>query len=450
MGNILYKVNRGGKNHPTWAYNSVIYEFNTRQFTVDGTFRAASEHLPRLKELGVDILWMMPIFPIGNERRKGKLGSYYSIVDNTQVNDEFGTMKDFCNFVDQAHELGMYVILDWVTNHTARDAKWTKDHPEWYEWDAEHNEIATPFDWSDTAKLNYESEEMRAEMIKNMGFWLKKANIDGFRCDMAMLVPLEFWDTATKELTVVAESKGRELFMLAESEGVEFHNAFDATYCWDEHHILNKIAKGEANCNTLGERLAYENSIYDHSALRMHFTSNHDENSWNGSCISRMGEGAEAFAALTFILSGMPLIYTGQEVAQSRQLEFFDRDTIDWINLSSEKRGQGTQRLYKALCELKHNHPALLAGDKGGDIYGVDNELPWQVFAVKRKIGKKIVFAIFNLCNEVSTVRFHDEDFNGKYSELQWKTARSSKKTVELSSETVYNLNPWEFIIYYK
>ncbi|MFI3286849.1 MAG: alpha-amylase family glycosyl hydrolase [Rikenellaceae bacterium] len=449
MGNIIYKVHRGGKKHPSWTDSAIIYEFNTRQFTVDGTFRAAMEHLPRLKELGVDILWMMPIFPIGNERRKGTLGSYYSIEDNTAVNDEFGTMKDFCNFVAEAHNLGMYVILDWVSNHTARDARWITEHPEWFEWDAEKNEFATPFDWSDTAKLNYQSEEMRTEMIKSMAFWLKKAKIDGFRCDMAMLVPMEFWHRATKELTKVAEGLGKELFMLAESEGPEFHDAFDATYSWEEHHLMNKIAKGEANCYTLGERLAYESSIYDESALRMHFTSNHDENSWNGSSITRMGDGAETFAALTFILSGMPLIYTGQEVGQARQLEFFDRDTIDWINLSSNKRGQAIERLYKGLCDLKHSHPALLAGEKGGDIVGIDNNVSWQMFAVKRRVGAKTVIALFNLGDSPVEARFEDKDFSGKYKEMLWKGAKSSAN-VELSCEQTYSFKAWEFRILYR
>lgn len=448
MGNIIYKVNRGGKKHPSWAYNAVIYELNTRQFTPSGTLVEAIGHLDRLKKLGVDIIWMMPIYPIGEERRKGSLGSYYSIADYMEVNSEFGTKEDFKAFVEAAHSLGIYVILDWVANHTSRDARWTKEHPDWYEWDREKGEIATPFDWSDTAKLNYANYDMRTEMIRSMRYWMEEYAVDGFRCDMAMLVPLDFWESATSELEGVSAAQGKELFMLAESEGEEFHGAFDATYAWEEHHILKRIAQGEANCFTLGERLGFENSKYDYNALRMHFTSNHDENSWNGSEIERMGGAVEALAALTYILSGMPLIYNGQEVALDRSLEFFERDTINWDELRESERAQNVERLYTRLSQLKHTHPALLGGDRGGDIVGIDNEKPWQVFAVKRAVGTHTVIALFNLSGEAIDTKFFDSDLTGTYTELLWQSTQESV-TQTLNPNDYYHLNAWEFRIFY-
>ncbi|MEG2728643.1 MAG: alpha-amylase family glycosyl hydrolase, partial [Mucinivorans sp.] len=398
MSNLLYRVTCSEKVHPEWSYNAVVYELNTRQFTPQGTLSAATAQLNRLKDLGVDIIWIMPIFPIGKERRKGSLGSYYSIADYTAVNEEFGTIDDFAIFVARAHHLGMHVIMDWVANHTARDARWAKEHPDWYEWDHTLNEIATPFDWDDTAKLDYSNPQMREEMISSMKFWIECAAIDGFRADMAMLVPIDFWEEATKALTKFIQSHGGELFMLAEAEGEEFHRqAFDATYSWELHHIFNNIAHGQANAYTLGDRLAYENNIYCSSAMRLLFTSNHDENSWNGSEWERMGAAAPAFAALTFVLSGMPLIYNGQESALGRRLAFFERDPIEWSELLSGEVAPRMEHYYRDLSTLRHTHPALRSGDRGGDIWTIENSEPWRVFAIKRSKDNHTVIALFNL-----------------------------------------------------
>lgn len=444
MGNLLYRCHKNGKTHPKWSYNAVMYELNVRQFTANGTFAAAEEHLPRLAELGVDVIWVMPIFPIGRDRRKGTMGSYYSIADYTAVNEEFGAFEDFCKFTKAAHDLGMKVILDWVANHTARDARWTREHPNWYEWDASKGEIATPFDWNDTAKLNYANQDMRAEMVRSMRFWLREAAVDGFRCDMAMLVPTDFWNDATAQLETEMALQERELFMLAEAEGEEFHRtAFDATYAWELHHIFNSIAVGQANCYTLGERLSHENSIFPPSAFRLLFTSNHDENSWNGSAITRMGKAAPAFTALTFILSGMPLIYNGQEIALSRSLEFFERDPIDWNELGNDSAKQAAN-LYKSLCALKHTHPALLAGEYGGDIYTIENSEPWRVFAIKRVVDDRVVIALFNFSSSSAEVEFRDKDFCGEYQQV------GSSQTANLHPGQNFFLPSWGYFIYYK
>lgn len=445
MGNLLYKCTKSTKKHPEWSYNAVLYELNTRQFTQKGDFVSATEELERLRDLGVDIIWVMPIFPIGEDRRKGTLGSYYSIKDYTDVNAEFGSMADFCDFVDRAHDLGMRVILDWVANHTARDARWTTEHPDWYEWDETKDEIATPFDWDDTAKLDYSNQDMQNEMIRSMKFWIERANIDGFRADMAMLVPTEFWERATSELTTLMDSRQSELFMLAEAEGDEFHRkAFDATYAWELHHIFNSIAKGEANAYTLGERLSHENSVFDSSAFRMLFTSNHDENSWNGSEWTRMGAAAPLFSALTFVLSGMPLIYNGQEAALGRGLQFFERDPIEWDELRGRDLALHTEQRYKELCALKHNHPALAAGERGADIYTVANSEPWRIFAIKRRVGESVVMAIFNMSGSSADIEFYDDDFNGEYSQI------GSTEKAKLRSKTNFYMPSWSYFIYYK
>lgn len=444
MGNLLYRCRKSGKTHPQWSYNAVVYELNTRQFTRQGTFTAAAEHLPRLAALGVTVIWMMPVFPIGHDRRKGTLGSYYSIADYCAVNDEFGTIEDFKNFTQQAHDLGMRVILDWVANHTARDARWTREHPNWYVWDNDKNEIETPFDWNDTAKLDYNNADMQSEMIRSMRFWLRETLIDGFRCDMAMLVPTDFWERATAELEKEMALQSRELFMLAEAEGEEFHrSAFDATYGWELHHLFNKIAASQADCYALGERLSVENSIFPQSAFRLLFTSNHDENSWNGSALTRMKNAAPAFAALTFVLSGMPLIYNGQEIGLRRSLQFFDKDVIDW-DATDDQYGAMLHDLYKELSSLKKSHPALAAGDMGGDIYAVENSEPWRVFAIKRAVEDRVVIAVFNFSSTAVDAKFFDDDFSGSYSQI------GSVNQAALTSNQHIYMPAWGFNIYYK
>ena len=189
--------------HAPWSYGAVLYEMNIRQLTEEGTFSAAMRHLQHLKHIGVDAIWLMPIYPIGKVERKGSLGSYYSISDYCDVNPEFGTMTDFDAFVKEAHRLGLKVILDWVANHTARDAKWLKNKSmSWYERD-EQGVAKVPWDWSDTAKLNYAEKEVWQGQIEAMKFWVERHSVDGFRCDMAMLVPLEFWQEVRRELQCV-------------------------------------------------------------------------------------------------------------------------------------------------------------------------------------------------------------------------------------------------------
>lgn len=343
--------------HPDWSYSAVIYEMNMRQYTPEGTFAAAQAELPRLKELGVDVLWLMPIYPIGVKERKGTLGSYYAISDYCAVNPEFGSMKDFEDFLSAAHKAGFKVILDWVANHTSPDARWIDECPaDWYERDSLGNTIVE-YDWTDIAALNYENRDVWAAQDKAMRFWLDKG-VDGFRCDMACEVPVEFW----RETISGLRADYPEIYMLAEGEEPGLHqDAFDASYAWVLHHLLNDIAQGKKGAKELAEYVAADAGKNPAEAFRLMFTSNHDENSWAGTEFERMGDAAKAMAVLTFTLpNGQPLIYTGQEMGWDKRFEFFEKDPIPaW------KENEYTD-FYKWLINLRHDNPALAAGEKGG------------------------------------------------------------------------------------
>ena len=352
--------------------NSVVYEMNVRQYTPEGTFTAAQAELPRLAEMGVDIVWLMPIYPIGVEGRKGTLGSYYAIKDYCDINPEFGALEDFDNFLAEAHRLGLRVVIDWVANHTSPDAKWVEEAPlYWYERDAEGNLTFTA-DWSDTANLNYNNPDMCAEMARSMRFWMERG-IDGFRCDMACEVPLEFWQKAIAELR--ADYPG--MYMLAEGEEPLLHTLsdFDSSYSWELHHMMNAIARGEQNIPELLAYLEKDAERHPADAFRLMFTSNHDENSWAGTEFERMGDAAKVMAVLTFTLpNGQPLIYTGQEMGWNKRFEFFEKDPVPaW-----EKNEYFD--FYKELIRIRHDNPALAAGDKGGKFEVVSAEDSTLVF----------------------------------------------------------------------
>lgn len=334
--------------------NSVVYEMNVRQYTPEGTLASAQEELPRLAAMGVDIVWLMPIYPIGIEGRKGSLGSYYAVRDYFDINPEFGTMEDFDSFVDNAHRLGMKVIVDWVANHTSPDAAWVSGcDSSWYERDSLGRLVCTA-DWTDTANLNYENKDVWKGMQDAMRFWIARG-VDGFRCDMACEVPLEFW----KETIELLRSDNPEIYMLAEGEDPRLHTycGFDATYSWELHHLLNAVARGEKNIPELLEYIRKDSSSTPADALRLMFTSNHDENSWAGTEFERMGDASKVMAVLTFTLpKGQPLIYTGQEIGWNKRFEFFEKDPVPaWEENSYTD-------FYKNLIAIRHSNPALASG----------------------------------------------------------------------------------------
>ena len=390
-------------NHPNWSKNLTIYEVNLRQYTKSGTIKEFENHLPRLKELGVGILWFMPVQPIGEKNRKGTLGSYYSISDYAAINPEFGTLDDFKSLVVKIHELGMYVIIDWVANHTAWDHHWTKDHPDFYTKDEQGN-FKAPFpEWEDVIHLNYNNPELWDKMIGQMEFWIRETDIDGFRCDMAHLVPILFWNKARLEL-----EKVKPLFMLAESENYDLlEYAFDSIYNWKLLHAMNNVAAKKINASDLIQIAKNEFDSLPANTFQLNFTSNHDENSWQGSAIERLHYFLEPLTVLTFTLPGIPLIYSGQEAGNYKRLKFFDKDEILW-------KDDKMNRFYQKLTQLKKKNPALW----NADFNIIETDAPENILAFSRTQGKDQIIIILNLSHNEQEFYFKYEKFNGTYKDI--------------------------------
>ena len=424
--------------HPEWSYSAVLYEMNIRQLTPQGTLRAAEQKLESLRELGIDAIWLMPIYPIGEEGRKGSLGSYYSIRDYKAVNPEFGEMADLDSFVKRAHSLGMKVLLDWVANHTARDAKWLKTKPaDWYERE-EDGSAKVPWDWTDTAKLNYANRDVWRGQIEAMRFWVEQHDIDGFRCDMAMLVPIEFWQEASAELHRIKP----DIFMLAEAEEDNlFDNAFNMSYQWNIHHIMCDIAKGARRVWDLRNAIHAERAKYPREAMRLSFTSNHDENSWSGSEQSRFGAALEVMRAMTFLMpSTMPLIYTGEEVGYDHSFAFFERDPIP-ADAYVENR---TTALYRRLTALKHRERALCAAERGGEMIEIENNAKDCMMTFVREVDGSRVVAIMNLSPYTIHADFNTGIYAGAYCD-----AMTGERFI-LDSHVECDIAPWQYRILIK
>lgn len=424
--------------NPEWSYSAILYEMNIRQFTTEGTFRAASERLPFLRSIGVDAIWLMPIYPIGEEDRKGSLGSYYSIRDYKGVNPEFGSEADLRDFITKAHALGIKILFDWVANHTARDARWISERPvDWYERDSE-GRAKVPWDWSDTAKLNYANREVWRGQIDAMRYWVEQFGIDGFRCDMAMLVPIEFWQEASAELHAIKS----DIFMLAEAEEDNlFDGAFNMSYQWNIHHIMCDIAKGARRVWDLRNAMHAERQRYPREAMRLSFTSNHDENSWSGSEQSRFGRALEVMTAMTFLMpSTMPLIYTGQEVGYDHSFAFFDRDPIPE---ELYKEGYATE-LYRRLADLKHSQRALDSGQRGGDVIEIENNAKDCMMTFVREVDGSRVVAIVNLSPYTIHADFRTGIYAGTY-----RDAISGERVI-LDEHVERDIAPWHYQILVK
>lgn len=395
--------------HPDWTNDAVIYQINTRQFTPEGTFTAARAHLPRLRDLGVDILWLMPIHPIGEVNRKGSLGSPYAIKDYFGVNPEFGTEEEFRAFVDDAHAQGFKVILDWVANHTAWDNPLVDEHPEWYETDWKGDFHPTPWtDWADIIDLDYSNPELREYKTRALKYWVEEFDIDGYRCDVAGFVPLDFWETARAELETV-----KPVFMLAEWQQRDLHkHAFDATYGWAWKEAAQRIAKGQSDAGDLRGFLGDQISTWPLDAYRMLYTENHDQNAWDGSTRSIYGDAYHAMLTLSFVTEGIPLIHNGQEVGNQNQLEFFERDPIDW---STGDHADG--ELIKKLIALKKANPALHNGAAGGRIIPVSTDNPSQVLSFAREKEGNHILVFFNLSGDRADFKITDGPADGAWTD---------------------------------
>lgn len=419
-----------GVEHPDWVKDAVIYEINTRQFSQEGTFKGVENDLSRLDDLGVDILWFMPIHPIGQLNKKGELGSYYSVKDYQAVNPEFGTMEDFKSLVNSAHEMGLKVIIDWVPNHSAWDNPLAEEHPEWYVKDTE-GEFVSPFDWTDVIRFDYDNQELREYMKESMIYWIEEANIDGFRFDVAHMVPVDFWNNVRDTLLKV-----KEVFLLAEADQPVLHEeAMDMSYDWKFHHIMNEVAQGKQTALDMRNHFHYVDTAYPENSILMQFTSNHDENSWNGTVYERLGEGVKAFAALSFTVPGMPLIYNGQEACLDKQLEFFQRDPINW-------RECDLTGFYRKLIDLKEENKELWCGDAGGDMKFVSTGHEEIVLAFIREKEEDRLLAVFNFSGEDISIALPedmpDEEFKNYFSDESYPDLSN----IEL------DLKAWDYLIF--
>lgn len=442
------------KFSPEVEESAVIYEVNIRQYSPEGTFNAFTKDIPQLKELGVKIIWVMPIFPISQTKRKATggddskfasempkeeqhkyLGSYYAVSDFKKVNPEFGTIEDFRNLVKTAHDNGMYVILDWVPNHTGWDHVWIKEHPEFYTKNAK-GEIIDPINpetgkswgWSDVADLNYDNKELRKEMTSDMLHWIKNENIDGFRCDVAGNVPLDFWQQAIPQLR-----REKNIFMLAEAWEPELlkDGLFDMAYGWEVHHTMNRIAQGKNTVKDWDKLMEENAKKYESNDILMSFVDNHDENSWNGTIKGRLGKAEEAMTALSYLMPGMPLIYSGNEYGLNHSLKFFEKDSIP------KTKGKDWE-LRAKLGKLKAENSALNGGKNKATYKRIPTSNDNQILIFEReKNGEKVIY-LANLSNQVVSASL---PISGEFTD--YITGKKVVFDVKLSTQ----LQPWQYYI---
>lgn len=377
-----YAAEKARSSEP-WVTNGIIYEVYTRAFSAEGNFAGVEARLPELKKLGVTILWIMPIHPVGMEKRKGTLGSPYSVQDYYGVNPEFGTLDDFKRLVSRSHELGMKIVIDLVANHTAWDSKMFQEHAEWFTRDSSGAFISPVADWGDVVDLNYSNKELRAYMIEMMKYWVRDIGIDGFRCDVSEMVPVDFWDEARAALDSI-----KPVFMLSEGMFAEHHlQAFDVTYGWNSYHTMADILAGKKVASEMDSVLMRESLSFPKGSLRMRFSSNHDENAWDMSDVTKFGvKGAKLTAVLTNTYPGVPLLYNGQEVGNENRLGLFEKFEIDW------KKGKDWTDFYTALFTIRKNNSAFATGE----YQNVRNSRPDRIYSFIRTNGKNTLLLLFN------------------------------------------------------
>lgn len=419
-----------------WINNTDVYEVNLRQYSKEGTFKEFLKELPRLKDMGVSTLWFMPITPISQKNKKGTLGSPYACSDYTAINPEFGTLKDFKSLVTKAHTMGFKVIIDWVANHTGWDHVWTKTNPAYFEMDSDTNDFKIASGMDDIIELDFNNPDLRKAMIDAMKYWVDTCDIDGFRCDLAFWVELDFWLEARSEL-----EKTKTLFWLAECDGIEhanYYEAFDACYTWTWMHKTEEFYKHNQDKKMLDHFLQEYAKVGGTDGIKLWFTSNHDENSWNGSEYEKYGAAAAALAVHSFTWNGIPLIYSGQELPNKKRLEFFEKDVIEW---------NGEYRLndfYKTLLNLRQNNSALRAGDTEASTYVLKTNVDHHVLAYLRKNGADEVLVILNLSQYPLHCTIEDAQLAGSFTEV------FNKKQINASENLFFAVEPWAYQVYVK
>jgi alpha-amylase len=418
-----------------WAHTTNIYEVNVRQYTKEGTFNAFGKELPRLKDMGVQTLWFMPVTPIAKKNRKGTLGSYYACSDYTAINPEFGTLDDFKYLVKQAHSMGFKVIIDWVANHTGWDHIWTKQHPEYYLRDSSTEDFKMASGMDDIIELDYSNPDMVKAMIDALQFWVMECDIDGFRCDLAFWVGLPFWIKARKEL-----DKVKYLFWLGEFDEIDhpaYGKVFDASYTWTWMHKTEDFNKKHLPIDSLEFVLQQYNNIGNHS-MRAWFTSNHDENSWNGTEYEKYNGMAKTLAVFSCTWNGIPLIYSGQEIPNRRRLKFFDKDQIEWTGFYE------LNDFYKTLLHLHIAHPALRAGDDNVKTFRIKTNDDAHVFAYMRKNGDREVLVLLNLSPFDNLFTITDEMILGVFKNVFTNIINN------FSAEKKLEIPAWGYLVFEK
>lgn len=419
----------------SWVHTTNIYEVNVRQYTPEGTLNAFAAQMPRLRDMGVKTLWFMPLTPIAQKNKKGSLGSYYACSDYTSINPEFGTLEDFKSLVKQAHEMGFKVIIDWVANHTGWDHKWTTEHPEYYQKDSATKDFKIASGMDDIIELDFKNPALRKAMKDAMAFWINECDIDGFRCDLAFWVELDFWKEARQELDAI-----KPLFWLGEFDELEkpeYGEAFDASYTWTWMHKAKDFYQDKLSIDTLTTVLKKYDDLGD-STMRAWFTTNHDENSWNGTEYEKYGDMAKALAVFSCTWNGVPLLYSGQEIGNLKRIAFFDKDTI-----------RGTDNamtpFYSSLLKLKTNNPALRSGDPSVQTFRIKTTAPKNIFAFLRKKDGREVLVILNLSAQ-KDIHFEivDENVKGVYKNVFSGAAN------DFTSEKSFEMQGWEYLVYEK
>lgn len=414
----------------------IVYEVNIRQYSKEGTFKAVTNDIKKIKELGVEILWLMPIHPIGKEKRKGGLGSYYSISDYKGINPEFGDNEDLKELVEEAHANEMIVIMDWVANHTAWDHSWIDNNPDYYTkgndgkiTDPINPDTGESWGWTDVADLNFENSDMRSEMIDAMKYWIEEFDIDGYRCDAAHSCPVDFWKESINELRKI-----KNVFMLAESDpfnvgGFELINSFEMSYNWQGHHILNEISKGHKSAKDLKDNINRDLSIYEDNHILLNFTSNHDENTWAGTVFDRMGDSYLTMSVLTYVIPGIPLLYNGQEYSLNKRLEFFEKDFIP-------KENTELVEFYNKLGKIKRNNKALHFSKETK--FDIKNSIDDDIFILERTLDNESVLFISNLSKMAKSI---NHGLDGNFENLL------NGELIKLSSKQNLEFNSWDYLL---
>lgn len=416
-----------------WINNTDVYEVNVRQYSSEGTFNAFLKELPRLREMGVSTLWFMPITPIAQENKKGSMGSPYACSDYTAINPEFGTLEDFKTLVKKAHDMGFKVIIDWVANHTGWDHVWTKTNPEYFEKDEATNDFKIASGMDDIIELDFNHPPLRKAMIDAMRFWITECDIDGFRCDLAFWVQLDFWLEARGEL-----EKTKTLFWLAENDPIEnpsYYEAFDACYSWTWMHKTEEFYKHHHDMGVLNNVLHHYENVGGKDGIKLWFTSNHDENSWNGSEYEKYGDAAKALAVHSFTWEGIPLIYSGQEMPNLKRLEFFEKDAIEWTGKYQ------LQDFYKTLLSLRKSNPALRAGDEAATTTWLRSHTNAVLAYLRRNEDRKVI-VVLNMSRHSQVFNVESEDVQGVYKDVFNGT------THDFSNQRSIDLQPWEYRVF--